>query len=350
MKKDRNNPNEHVAETVLSVIILIALTVIVIVGVYKVVNTKVHADDIDSEAYRFVEEQGEVDAANVVSVMKSISASREDATLKSIAESVRQSVEESLSEYLRESESVSVAESEQQSVQESIAESIRESVEISIAESVHQSIAAMEAAAEAALANGDIRPGEVVKTTTASIPLIRKLFADTMVIGDSRAKGIVDTGVLTTNEVCYYGGASVGTLYETTENAAGYMRGKTLFIVGLNDLGWYHGDAARFKADYINLISTYLSVNPGSRIYLQQILPVFEGGRSVWTMMDYIPQYDRAIREICDEYGYTFVSANDYCLSKYVVSRDCAHFGLEFYLLWAQTIANQMGLWEDLGT
>jgi hypothetical protein len=190
--------------------------------------------------------------------------------------------------------------------------------------------------------------GNVVHATMNDVPMIRKLFADTVVIGDSRAKGAVDNGVLSENEVAYYGGASVWSLYDTTARGASMMRSKALFIVGLNDLGFYHGNADAFKEALINLIASYLAINPNSKIYLQEILPVQEYGRYAWPMMDYRPLYNVAIQEICAEYGYTYVSTNAYALPEYVNSNDGAHFSQAFYLLWAQAVANQMGLWEDL--
>ncbi|MCM1307178.1 MAG: hypothetical protein NC223_01115 [Butyrivibrio sp.] len=339
-----------------AVVILIGLLVF---GILRISRIGYDLTEIDSAAYEFVEEQEQIKVADVIDAMAYIKDSRVAATEQSIQESVRRSIEESVSESISEYIRVSEIESMEESQQQSIAESIQQSVEASIAESVQASIAesiaareasiaAMEAAAEAALAEGKLCEGMVVKAGTDVIPLIRKLYSNTVVIGDSRAKGIVDNGVLTDNEVAYYGGASVGTLYDTTKRAAGLMRAKTLFIVGLNDLGYYGGDAAVFKADFINLIKTYLSVNPQSSIYLQEILPVQEYGRFAWRRMDSIPEFNNAIREICDEYGYTYVSATQYCLSKYVNSSDGAHFNFNFYILWAQTIANQMGLWGSL--
>lgn len=343
-----------------AVVILIGMLVF---GVLKLSKIGRDLSEIDSAAYEFIVEQEQVKVADVVNAIAYIKDSRVSATEQSIQESVRRSVEESISEsiseYIKESEIESMEEAERQSIAESIQQSVEasiaESIEASVAESIQASIAArdasiaaMEAAAEAAIAEGKLQEGLVVKAGTDVIPLIRKLYSNTVVIGDSRAKGIVDNNVLTNNEVAYYGGASVGTLYDTARRAAGLMRSKTLFIVGLNDLGYYCGNAAVFKEDFINLIKTYLSINPGSSIYLQEILPVQEYGRFAWPRMDYIPEYNNAIREICDEYGYTYVSATQYCLAKYVNSSDGAHFGFNFYILWAQTIANQMGLWGEI--
>lgn len=331
-----------------SMVVVLVIFTVIIAGVLKISDADFYSPAINSVAYNFIEKQSEADVVEVIHNMNSIGMSREDATLESIAESVNQSIAESISEYIRESEELSVEESVQQSIAQSIAESVQQSIAQSIAESVQQSIADREAAVEAALSRGELQKGEVMMASSSSIPLIRKLYENTIVIGDSRAKGIVDNGILTDNEVTYFGGASVGTLYDTTRKAALRMRKKALFIVGLNDCGWYHGNSARFKADYINLIQTYLNINPDCKIYLQEILPVQEYGRYAWSMMDYIPEFNTAIQEICSEYGYVYVSATEYCLPKYVNSRDGAHFGFQFYMLWAQTMANQMGLWEDI--
>jgi hypothetical protein len=319
----------------------------------------------------------EYSIAESVSIEESIAESASIAESMSIEESIEESMSIAESESIEESMSIEESVAESMSIEASIAESV--SIENSIAESarVEASIAeSMSAAAAQAASRAQLESqleqaaskeqalgqtqssgvvsgtvlsaGNVVNATMNDVPMIRKLFANTVVIGDSRAKGSVDSGVLSENEVTYYGGASVGTLYDTTARGAAMMRSKALFIVGLNDLGFYHGDAEAFKADLINLIASYRAINPNSKIYLQEILPVQEYGRYAWPMMDYRPLYNVAIQEICAEYGYTYVSTNAYALPQYVNSNDGAHFSQAFYLLWAQTVANQMGLWEDL--
>lgn len=325
------------------------------------IASSIIASSIEESIYESMSIEHSIEESMSIEASIAESASIEESVAESA--SIEESIEESMSveASIAESVSIEVSIAESVSIEASIAESmsvaaaleasrVQLEAELAAAQSVAESLAALSGttAASGVVSGTVLSAGNVVNATMNDVPMIRRLFADTVVIGDSRAKGIVDCGVLTENEVAYYGGASVGTLYETTARGAAMMRSKALFIVGLNDLGWYHANASAFKADLINLIASYLAVNPNCRIYLQEILPVQEYGRSIWVKMDYIPVYNAAIQEVCAEYGYTFVSANAYALPEYVNSNDGAHFGQQFYLLWAQTIANQMGLWEDL--
>lgn len=347
-------------------VLVVAIAALVCV---KFIDVNKKSDyEVESGALAYVEEEATRDVGEVVGKMQSVdqSYSESQSVVASESESVKQSEEESRQQSEAESIAASVAESiaeskkdaaeesleaeEQASIDASIAESVAESIAESQAQSIAESESAERAskAAEGTLKLGNLAQGQINTIGVEDIPYIRQLFANTVVIGDSRAKGSVDCGVLSENEVSYYGGASCGTLFETTAAGAYKMRSKALFIVGLNDLGFYGGDANLFIEDFGRLVDSYLAINPNSTIYVQDILPVQEFGRFAWPYMDYRPTYNEALRNFCAERGYTFVEVADYATANYVNSEDGAHFGLEFYLIWAQAVANQMGLWEDL--
>lgn len=314
---------------------------------------------VEEVALDYIEKIHDRNVIDVINSMEYIEESRIIATKESIEESIyfAESERQSIKESIVESEAQSIAEAE------SIAESIEESRQAYIKESIVQSIAAAEAESRKwaelikeqidnenseGISIGRLHEGYVCEIGPKEIPGIRKLFENTVVIGDSRAKGIVDTGILTEANVSFYGGAVVYNLFDTAKKGANKMKKKALFMVGLNDLGGYHGDSNRFANDLKKLIKTYLSINPKSKIYIQDILPVKESGRYAWPMMDYIPDFNKAIEQICDEMGYTFVKVADYASPSFVNSNDGAHYGVKFYYLWAQAVANQMGLWGDL--
>lgn len=355
-------------------IFLLLAIVVLIIGVtaklIKPYSDISAAPATEQVAMDYIVSMNQREVKDVVGAMNSVEYSREEATSESIAESQSESV--SIAESIAQSEAESIAESIAESVAESEAESIKESIQESVQESIRESIAQSEAASiaesaaeesrrwdelirntpvgedESGLTLGKLHEGDVMNITMADVPAIRKLFANTVIIGDSRAKTVVITGILTENEVSYYGGACVYALHDTTAAGAKKMRKKALFVVGLNDLGGYHGDAKRFKNDLKQLIGEYLAINPNSKIYLQDILPVLESGRYAWPNMDFRPAFNQAIVDLCNEMGYGYVSVSKYALPKYVNSRDGAHYDGAFYLLWTQAVANQMGLWEDL--
>lgn len=185
--------------------------------------------------------------------------------------------------------------------------------------------------------------------TDTDIPYIRKLFSHCLVIGNSRAKNAVDCGILSTNEVQYLSGQSVEQITDFALSRAALYPKKTLFILGLNDVAYYDCDAERFYQDYKNLVLRYKEINPNGQVYLQESLPIPpEALYTFYRASHHLGEFNVKIKQVAEDTGSIFVSASDYADFRYINSEDHAHYGKEFYFLWAQTIATQMGLWEDV--
>lgn len=289
---------------------------------------------LDEPALEYLEAQQTADAASAAAAINSIAAEREASAESSRAES--RSIEESIA-----AESLSIAASE---YAEYIASSEAESASIEeslVVESIEESIVS------GGEPTGVLEPGKVSTLMDSELPKLRSLFADTIVIGNSRARSILDSGILTENEVVFKWAATVDEMMDVTVQAAQLYRRKTLFILGVNDLGYYTSNVAGFKADYIALIDAYREINPDSDICLQEIIPINEAYRYRWYNMDRVVDYNAAIREICDECGCTFVSSVVYALPEFLSDDTGAHYNRQYHIYWAQTMANQMGLWEE---
>lgn len=284
------------------------------------------AEPVDEAAVEELKSLEDVEVAEVVMEMSSVEESRR--------ESVRESISES------ESESLSIA-MEESSIAQSEYESM---VESSIAEA---SSIAEENALNAPLAGSHLVAQQVVyNCDDTDIPYLRALFSHCIVIGNSRAKNAVDCGIMTEREVRFMSGAPVEKIWPFARDIAYAYYPKTLFIVGLNDIGYYDGSNERFYQDLRGMIQEYKSINPGT-IYLQEILPCPEEARPYFYRFFMIPDFNSRIRQVCDELGCIYVSATPYADFKYINSQDHAHYGKPFYFLWAQTMASQMHLWED---
>ncbi|MBR3036506.1 MAG: hypothetical protein IKI54_04365 [Lachnospiraceae bacterium] len=269
----------------------------------------------------------ETDVGEVVRALRSIEASRKE----SIAESI--SIEESI-------------------LQSSIQESIE--IENSIAASIYEeSVAEASRQAEWAaltkpLEGSHLVPFEVrYDLDDTDIPYLRALFSHCIVIGNSRAKNAVDCGIMSETEVKYRSGNSVEQITPFALEQAYLYAPKTLFIMGLNDIGYYNGSNERFYQDYLNMVRQYQAINPNSIIYLMEILPCPEEARPYFYRFFMIPDFNARIRQVCEETGAIYVSATPYADFKYINSHDHAHYSKDFYFLWAQTMATQMHPWED---
>ncbi len=289
------------------------------------------AEPVDEKVVEELLSLQDVEAGERVSEIASVEESRKEVIRQSIAAS--------------ESESLSIA-MEEQSIAESEYES---SVAESIAESIAESSAIAESEAlQAPLQGSHLQAQQVVyNCDDTDIPYLRRLFSYCIVIGNSRAKNAVDCGIMTETEVRYMSGAPVERIWPMAHEIAYMYYPKTLFIVGLNDIGYYDGSNERFYQDLYGMIQDYKSINPGT-IYLQEILPCPEEARPYFYRFFMIPDFNARIRQVCDELGCIYVSATPYADFKYINSEDHAHYGKPFYFLWAQTMASQMHLWEDM--
>ncbi|MBQ6551129.1 MAG: hypothetical protein IJL78_06965 [Lachnospiraceae bacterium] len=276
----------------------------------------------------------DLDMPAVIAEMSSVGESRDESVRESIAESVRESrsVEES----------IYASSLEQESIEQSVAESRFES---SVAES--SSIEEQEYLDSFLVGSHLTARSVTYDCDDTDIPYLRRLFSNCVVIGNSRAKNAVDCGIMSENEVKYQSGVSVDVITPFALQVAYMYKPKTLFVMGLNDIGHYDGSNERFYQDYLSLVRQYQAINPG-QVYLQEILPCPEEARPYFYRFFMIPDFNARIRQVCEETGAIYVSASDYADFKYINSEDHAHYGKEFYFLWAQTIATQMHLWEDL--
>ena len=198
-------------------------------------------------------------------------------------------------------------------------------------------------------ADGILTKGKVTTLMESEVAKLRGLFANTIVIGNSRARSILDSGILTQNEVVFKWAAHVDEMMDTTLQGANLHRDKVLFMLGVNDLGYYIENTEGFKRDYIALIDAYREINPDATVYIQEIIPINEAYRFRWYNMDRVTDYNAVIREICEEEDCVFVSSVYYAIEEFLRDDGTgAHYNYQYHIYWAQTMANQMNLWEDV--
>ena len=197
-------------------------------------------------------------------------------------------------------------------------------------------------------ATGVLEPYKITTLSNSEIPKIRSLYSDTVIVGNSRAESIVRCGLLTQNEVIWEWAAHVDEVMDIVVQAANLYRKNVLFIFGVNDLGYYTYRTNDFKRDYGALIDAYREINPTGEIYIQEIIPVNEAYRFRWYNMDRVVDYNAVLRELCEEKGCTFVSSVQYAIEEFLLDDGAGvHYNYQYHLYWAQTMANQMGLWEE---
>ncbi|MBR6898022.1 MAG: hypothetical protein IKN24_07605 [Lachnospiraceae bacterium] len=202
--------------------------------------------------------------------------------------------------------------------------------------------------ASGAPSNEPMEPWKINNISADNIAAIRRMFSDVIVVGNSRAQCVVDTGLLTNNEVIYKWACHCDDMMEEFERAAGLYRGKLLIILGVNDMGYYMWEEQRFKNDYCALIDKYREINPGGQIYLQEIMPINPNYYYRWYNHFRMDRYNEMIREIAVEKNCTYVKASLWAVPQFQIDDGSgAHYNLQYHLYWAQAMAIQMRLWEN---
>ena len=335
--------------------------------------SNIQQESVDETLLAWINAEASADAGQKAAIIRSLDESRIEASIQesvsiyeSISEEESRSIEESVKESMAALESEEASRQESLSIEESSRQESLSIEEASIQESlsVEASIRAEEEAAASYAAvissvaesiasggtpQGQMQRGKIVTVGDEAVPLIRQLFSDVVVLGNSRAKSVLDSGVLTENTVLYKWAAHMDEISDMVQQAASLQRKKALFIMGVNDLGYYMDNESAWKRDYLAMIALFRSINPNAQIYLQEIIPIKEAYRYRWHNMDRVVRYNEILREICAEAGCTYVTASDFAFDAFLNDDTGAHYDRRFHLYWAQTIANQMHLWEDHG-
>lgn len=332
--------NVFLCRTRRALALLAALAVCLLTGCGRQIDPTL---SLEEPALEWLQAQGSADVSDKIAAMNSIEAERE-ALAEASREESRSAAESSRQESLsKEAESLSI---EASKYAEYLSSSLEESSSVEeslVVESIRESISS------GGSPTGVLTPGKVVSLKESELPKLRSLFSDTIVVGNSRARSVLDSGLFTENEVIFKWAATVDEMMDVTLQAANLHRGKVLFILGVNDFGHYKADVAGFKRDYTALITAYREINPDCQIFIQEIIPINEAFRFRWYNMDRVVDYNAALREMCEETGCTFVSSVVYALEEFLADDGTgAHYNRQYHIYWAQTMANQMNLWEDM--
>ncbi|MBQ4564341.1 MAG: hypothetical protein IJA58_07655 [Lachnospiraceae bacterium] len=297
---------------------------------------------LEDPALEWLISQETANVADAMAAMNSIEASREAQAQASREES--KSIEESLlaESISKEAESLSIEQSEYADYLASSAaesSSVEEALLIeSIAESIYSG----------GEPTGILTPGKVSSLKESELPKLRGLFSDTIVVGNSQAYCLIESGLFTPNDVIYRWASTVSEIMGETIQAANLHRGKALFILGTNDLGTYTDNVAGFIRDYTALINAFREINPDAQIFIQEIIPIPDSFAFRWYNRFRVPDYNAALQKMCEETGCTFVKCAIYAMEEFLLDDNSGvHYNRQYHVYWAQAMANQMNLWED---
>lgn len=166
------------------------------------------------------------------------------------------------------------------------------------------------------------------------------LFTDYAIIGDSRAEGFIDYGLLSEDRVLAVKGEGI-------DNTEGWiptlqaLNPSVIFVIyGTNDMG--NGVGAGWDGykehcrPHLQALKQYF---PNADIYFNSIMPVFDPAYSkngVWAEIDL---YNGVLKDLCNEEGIYFLDTNEVAYANTgMYMEDGIHFISDFYELWARNM------------
>ncbi len=163
-------------------------------------------------------------------------------------------------------------------------------------------------------------------------------FQDYVLLGDSRGVGYYVFDCLPEERVLAEAGATIRNLQEHIPDIKKLDPASIYCCYGLNDVSiGFWTDPQSYAAEYRQIILEIQQAVPDAKIYISSILPARDPAFDTAEEWRNIPQYSRAVEEVCSEIdGCYYVNCDDLA-EKYedMYEVDGIHLHQDFYPIWA---------------
>ena len=158
-------------------------------------------------------------------------------------------------------------------------------------------------------------------------------FQEYVILGDSRASGFSYYGWLPGEYVLAEPGDTIWKIGEYKSTVVSIAPARVFIAYGANDLD-YWSDPSGFTNELSGLIEDLKTELPDLEVYVSSILLVQDW--ALTSSLRKIPEYNEAVKEMCKQYGYTYVD-NDSLTAEHqeLYEGDGIHFKASFYPHWA---------------
>ena len=125
---------------------------------------------------------------------------------------------------------------------------------------------------------------------------------------------------------------------------AAELKPEVLFLaLGLNDISGTDGDTDAFIEKYIAVLAYVREQMPDAVLYINCVLPVSAQKEEEEPVYAKIPDYNTALKAMCDEEGITFIDNTEIVKDEYY-EQDGEHMKAEYYPIWAEHMAEVAGI------
>ena len=172
---------------------------------------------------------------------------------------------------------------------------------------------------------------------------IKEKFAGAVVLGDSVAEGFAEYDILNASSVAAEIGVHLDELDEQISKVKELSPSILFLYLGMNDVAATNGDVERFVSEYKSVLTQIKEEVPDAHIFVNSIFPVQEKALEEEPLLEKIPEYNDALKELCDSQTVAFIDNTDLVSEQYY-EQDGIHFKADFYPVWAEHMAEVASL------
>ena len=172
---------------------------------------------------------------------------------------------------------------------------------------------------------------------------IKEKFAGAVVLGDSVAEGFLEYDILNASSVAAEIGVHLDELDGQIANVKELSPSVLFLYLGMNDVTATNGDVDSFISEYRAVLTQLKEEVPDAHIFVNSIFPVQEKAIEEEPLLAKIPDYNEALKELCDSQTVAFID-NTSLVEEQYYEQDGVHFKADFYPLWAQRMAEVAAL------
>lgn len=172
---------------------------------------------------------------------------------------------------------------------------------------------------------------------------IKEKFAGAVVLGDSVAEGFLEYDILNASSVAAEIGVHLDELDGQIANVKELSPSVLFLYLGMNDVTATNGDVDSFISEYRAVLTQLKEEVPDAHIFVNSIFPVQEKAIEEEPLLAKIPDYNEALKELCDSQTVAFIDNTSLAEEQYY-EQDGVHFKADFYPIWAERMAEVAAL------
>ena len=174
---------------------------------------------------------------------------------------------------------------------------------------------------------------------------LKKRFGQAVIVGDSVAEGFIDYEILDPSSIVAQKGLRADSAGPDIEKALSLSPTHLFLSIGLNDLEYCQGDSSRFVREYEAGLQEIRDRAPDLPVYVNAIMPVLPAAEEKKPVLQYVDEFNAALKELCDRWGIPFLDSGDILEGhEDWYQKDSVHLTSEPYTLWLARMEEAAGL------